>query len=172
MRLFLGIELPEGVKELIHEYLAPLRVTPKGWEDPHDYHITLLFIGESSSEDLERIKQDMEKINGNSFTLHLGPVEFFNRRVMFVSLLPSKEMLALKHEIDLYLGHWDKSKIRDFTAHITVKRFQRYEVEGLEKGLGRDLPLKQIPVKSLALFESKRDELNHKYHVIHQVPLG
>jgi 2'-5' RNA ligase len=48
MRLFLGIDVPSEIKAFLTDAYAPIQFSTKGWELPHDYHLTLLFIGETN----------------------------------------------------------------------------------------------------------------------------
>ncbi len=170
MRLFIGIELPDDVKKKIFEFLLPLQITPKGWENAHDYHQTLLFIGETPDEKIEEIKERMNQIVFYPFELATGAFTFFNRRIMFLDLKPSNDLLRLKFLVDQNFSEWLREKDKEFTPHITVKRWQRYEFEHLDKGIkSREFQSLIFPVTALALFKSEKDADNNKYHVIHRV---
>jgi 2'-5' RNA ligase len=71
MCLFVGFEIPAEVKVKvkvkIHRYLSDIKKSEKGWEKAHDYHQTLLFIGEANVEDLELIKVSLAEIEFPSF---------------------------------------------------------------------------------------------------------
>ena len=63
MRVFIGIEIPEEIKKAIHRFVMPMQINNKGWEVAHDYHQTLLFIGEVSIEKIEEIKKETNGSN-------------------------------------------------------------------------------------------------------------
>lgn len=169
MRLFLGLELPLDVKEEIALHLRPLQKSIKGWENPHDYHQTLLFIGESSEEELASIKERMDQINFNTFKLTTYNFDFFSRRIMYLSFYPSPELNKLKDEVDSLYSEWVKPGSKPYIPHVTVKRWQRYEYDELEKGLeAKALPEITFEIKSLSLFKSEKDQGNNKYHVIYR----
>lgn len=173
MRLFLGLEIPENVKEQIYAHLKPLQNSVKGWENAHDYHQTLLFIGESSEEDLDSIIKRMDQIHFKNFSLTTHEFEFFSRRIMFLSFKPSTALIKLKDEVESLYSEWMKPGSKPFIPHVTVKRWQRYEFDELEKGLKADLlPEITFEVKSLALFKSEKDSENNKYHVIYRRELS
>ncbi len=167
MRLFLGLEIPEDVKDRIYAHLEPLQKSIKGWENAHDYHQTLLFIGETSEEDLESIKARMEQIKFKEFTLITNSFNFFSRRIMYLSFKPSPELIKLKDEVESLYSEWLRPGSKPFIPHVTVKRWQRYEYDELEKGLKtKNLPEMSFEVRSLSLFKSEKDSRNQKYHVI------
>lgn len=172
MRLFIGIDLPAVIKSKIEQTLHPLQLSSRGWEHPHDYHQTLLFIGETDEEKLQSIKRRMDEIDFAPFELKTNGISFFNRRIMYVDFLPSEELLQLKNIIDQKFPEYLRPDEKAFVPHVTVKRWQRYEYDHLASGLlKQSLPELRFSVRSVALFKSKRDENNLKYHIIHQTPL-
>lgn len=167
MRVFIGLDLPIDVKNRIYEHLLPLQKSPKGWELPHDYHQTLLFIGEASPEDVESITQRLNTFSFNAFTLTLSHFKFFNRRIMYLSLTDSPELLLLKQQVDLLFPEYQDPHAKPFLPHITVKRWQRYEYDELKNGLdARDFKPESFLVNKLCLYKSEKDNLNRKYHIL------
>jgi len=172
MRLFIGIDLPDSVKQEIDHYLRPFHQSPKGWEDPHDYHQTLLFIGATSEEELTIIKDRMKNIQFHSFRLETKGFTFFNRRIMYLAFKTSDELSKLKRLIDESFPEWQREGTKEFIPHVTVKRWQRYEYEHLHQSLkSNEFQNIEFEVNKISLFLSHKDELNRKYHVIHNVSL-
>lgn len=167
MRLFLGINLSKEIKESIHRYLLPLQSSPKGWENPHDYHQTLLFIGEVDEKSASDILARMELIKTRPFSIKTAGIRFFNRRIMFLNLRESEELKTLKDRINALFPEWAKLETKSFLPHITIKRWQRYEYDSLKKSLDLNpVPDWDIEVKGLSLFKSEKNHLNEKYHEI------
>lgn len=167
MRLFLGIDLPPDIKRDIQNYLQPIKQSPKGWVDPHDYHQTLLFIGESDDEEVEVLKERLETFSFYPFKVKLSHFQFFNRRVMFLGIDESPDLKKLKDKIENDFPEWVHRSGKPFIPHITVKRWQRYEYDHLKRGLAvREMDSMEFIVNSLCLFKSEKDSLNRKYHVI------
>lgn len=167
MRLFLGLELPEEIKTHIATSIAPIQSTPKGWENPADYHLTLLFIGEASPAECTDIIHRMQDIPTESFTITLGGLKFFNRRVLYLEILPSPSLTRLKEQIENKFSEWLKPDRKEFIPHITIKRWQRYEYDQLHQGIEHNkIESKTFEVKRLALFKSEKDNQGQKYHVI------
>jgi 2'-5' RNA ligase len=171
MRLFLGLELPQAVKTKIETYLAPIKLTNKGWESSHDYHQTLLFIGEIENDEVEKIKKRMEQIHFPSFILKPTSFQFFNRRVMYLGIQNDSVLLRLKNLIDHKFPEFCQKETKPFLPHITVKRWQRYEYAYLAQKLNQNpWMMEDFRVDSLCLFKSEKDAQYHKYHVIFRVP--
>jgi 2'-5' RNA ligase len=61
---FLAIPVPEEVKKHLSERASIMkkRLTYGYWTDRADYHITLFFIGEASSEQIDQLKAELWKI--------------------------------------------------------------------------------------------------------------
>lgn len=169
MRLFIGIDFPQDFKEQICQELNVLKKSEKGWERAHDYHQTLLFIGEVDHSQIEVIKSRLDEISFRPFNLTSGSIEFFSRRIMFLSFKPSLELIELKNIIERKFPEWTKADSKPFVPHVTVKRWQRYEYEDLKNGLSRmHLKPLTITVSGLSLFKSEKDTEGNKYHVIYQ----
>lgn len=167
MRLFIGLDLPRDLKQYIFETLLPLQKSPKGWEHFHDYHQTLLFIGEASPEDSNVIIERLKNFRFKTFQLETDRIQFFPRRVMFLSFKPSQDLLELRERILELFPEWKRPGEKPFLPHVTVKRFQRYEHADLTEDLKNNaLQNKVFTVNEICLFKSEKDSLNRKYHVI------
>jgi len=170
MKLFIGIELSYEIKKHIANYVQPLQITSKGWENPNDYHLTLLFLGETPTEVVDEILKRLVSINFKTFEIELSKFKFFPRRVLFLGLSPSLELLELEKELEKIFPEWIKPETKAFVPHVTVKRWQRYEFDFLEAGIkARSFEPLKLKVTGLALFKSEKDSLNNKYHVIQRI---
>ena len=167
MRLFLGIEIPDELKNILGDHISLIKNREKGWEKAHDYHLTLFFIGEVPEELLLVIQAKMNQIRFKPFQLQLGPLEFFKRRILYISLYPSKELERLKIEIDAVFQEWQKPHTKSFIPHITIKRWQRYEHDEIKEAIYyHPFEHHKFEVKNLTLFEARKDLENNKYHVV------
>lgn len=170
MRLFLGIDLPEHLKKKIAEYLQPIKKSEKGWESSHDYHQTLLFIGQVDDEKVDEIKERMMHLKFESFWLIPTTFQFFNRRVMYLGIEKTADLLELKAKVDELFPEFAAKETKSFHPHITVKRWQRYEHADLVQGLSQEpWTPESFRVEAVSLFKSEKNAQNHKYHVIHRV---
>lgn len=167
MRLFLGLDLPVELKQRLYYYLVPLQLSLKGWENWEDYHVTLKFIGEVGEEDQEEIIARLRKFTFYPFVLSLDQISFFNRRIMYMGLKPSKELLELKEHVDKAFSNWGEHQVKTFKPHITVKRWQRYEYASLERGVLHQLfSGGEFLVDRLILFKSEKIPPDRKYQIV------
>lgn len=170
MRLFLGVELSEDHKALIASTLEPLKRSEKGWENPHDYHLTFLFIGMVPAGPSPSILARMLDVSAKPITLFTSGFHFFSRRILYLGFEHSPEALALRKKILSVYPEFYRKEEKEFIPHVTVKRWQRHEHAGLVRGLEGIAPFRlEVPVTGLSLFKSEKDSENRKYHVIHRV---
>jgi RNA 2',3'-cyclic 3'-phosphodiesterase len=169
-RLFIGLELPQQVKFQIDSQISSIKNKLKKWELPHDYHQTLLFIGEVSDSDQEMIMARLSGLTFKSFELELAQFDFFKRRIMYISFTHSSELLDLKRKVDDHFSEWSKKVEKDFIPHVTIKRWQRYEYDTLASAVMKNpfSPIKFV-VDEVALFKSEKDHFGQKYHVISRI---
>lgn len=166
MKLFLGIEVPNEIKDFLAKSYSPVQASTKRWEHSHDYHLTLLYIGET--DQLEEIKQRMQKIISGPFELTLGPLEFFPRRILYQSINPSLDLVKLKDKVENDFSEWVNPASKPFKPHLTVKRFQRYEFDELTSLIHQHpVTSKTFSVDKLSLFKSEKNVAGLKYHVVH-----
>jgi len=86
MRLYIGIDLPHQVKQMLHQFqlrLKELGVTG-AWKVPEYFHITLEFLGELPPESIPVLVQIIEVVisDKKKFKLHIdkpGAFPSFNR---------------------------------------------------------------------------------------------
>lgn len=170
MRLFVGIDLPDYLKLKIADYLLPIKKSEKGWETPHDYHQTLLFIGEVPNEQVIEVTSRLSRLQFDPLWLIPTTFQFFNRRVMYLGLEKTADLLELKQKINELFPEFAVKETKSFHPHITVKRWQRYEHADLVQGLSQSpWTAESFKVDSVCLFKSEKDAENHKYHVIFSV---
>lgn len=172
IKLFIGIDLPKELKSRIGHFLGPIHQLPKGWVNPLDYHQTLLFIGATPLSKLEEIKNRLDQISFHSFMLETSDFKFLPRRIMYLDFRPSHDLFILTAMVQELFPEYVRENEKEFLPHITVKRWQRYEYDGLVRGLeGKKFGPFSFLVSTIALFKSERDEKNVNYHVIHKKKL-
>jgi len=171
MRLFLGIDLPDQLKSQIEAHIEPLKFSSKGWEHSHDFHLTLLFIGEVDKEELKNIERKLQHIKFSSFTLMAQNLEFFPKRILYLAFENNENIMRLKKLIDEYYPEFLRPDEKSFVPHLTVKRWQRYEFDQLSQGIQKlNQKTFSFVVQKLCLFKSEKNELGQKYHVIGESP--
>jgi len=140
MRLFVGIDLSEHIREHLQSYIEGLQrlVSPDTvkWTRPQNWHLTLKFLGETQK--LEQVKTALLKINMPTFEFEVSGTGFFtprSPRIFWAGVKGSAALPALATEIDEHLlpvGFVPEDKV--YSPHITLARFG----SGRPKGSARD----------------------------------
>jgi len=128
MRLFVGIDITEDIRERISSYVAGLqREFPTDrakWVKPESLHLTLKFIGESKEP--EKIKSALSSIQAPSFEVSFCSVGFFTPRaprVFWAGVKASETLPTLANTIDSALGSIGIAREpKDYTPHLTLAR--------------------------------------------------
>jgi len=148
-RLFVAIDPPPAVSEALAQ--LPRRIRGVSWTPPHQYHLTIRFIGEVSDEDRGKIEPALAAIQVETFTLPVEGTGSFppNRppRVLWVGTGSGHpRMFQLRQKVDdalLACGLLDLD-VRTFSPHFTLGR------------CGRDTPVAEASrfVREHAQFEA------------------
>jgi len=126
MRLFVGIPLAPAVVEELKQLTARLRSSGDGlrWPAPATWHITLVFLGNTSPEACQCIVSRLQALRLLPVSIALLEPNFFDRAGVFfagVSLAP--ELLALERSVSAAsksCGFLPDS--RPYQPHITLAR--------------------------------------------------
>ncbi|MDO8264802.1 MAG: RNA 2',3'-cyclic phosphodiesterase [Candidatus Parcubacteria bacterium] len=149
-RIFLGINLPEDIRKRlvirqrkINELFAPeigedfSSVTPIRWTKPANLHITLVFLGYLSDDEVGEICIIANEIisKHQAFSIKLtdilyGPPGKMPPRMIWLKGESSKELTALRNDLEniLFTGGFGlQSEKREFSPHITLGRISAFE---------------------------------------------
>ncbi len=106
MRVFVGLDIPEPIRDAIARYMDGLRnfAPDVRWVRPESFHITLKFIGEQKPEQVERIKQSLSVVRAAPFDIAFRDVGFFPNerrpRVFWVGIHASDALPRLASAVD------------------------------------------------------------------------
>lgn len=134
MRLFIAIEIPEGLRSdlvKVSEILQRDGLAYGNFVSKDNIHLTLRFIGdEMSEEDLENIKALLGKVNFSKFNLMVKDYGFFpteNYIKVFWAGVESDKVLDLQGEVERILvegGFQPDKNAKDFHPHLTLARIK------------------------------------------------
>jgi 2'-5' RNA ligase len=182
IRAFIAIELPEYVRlglfqggQALSHRLSSKRAVR--WVPSENLHLTLRFLGDSDSEQIEAAEKGLDDIARKSanFDLHLGKLGCFpNRRkprVIWVDLggdLTALTMLQQETEEMLSNLGW-QSESRRFHAHVTLGRVKESH-QVLNANFPWELALDplQIRVSHISLISSDLRPSGAVYTVRHR----
>ncbi|MGO4107806.1 RNA 2',3'-cyclic phosphodiesterase [Paenibacillus sp. YAF4_2] len=133
IRIFTAISIPANITGQIVSHLPEWRGQLKfqRWVDPHDLHITLHFIGDTSISTIPDIKQAMTEAvsESNVFPLELSNLDIFGRKdqpsVLWLGLkeIP-KSLLQLHNKLgqSLHSAIGFTPETRPYRPHVTLAR--------------------------------------------------
>lgn len=163
MRLFIAIELPQDVKDVLGAATDPLRESSRGmsWVKPEALHCTLKFLGDVA--DPEPIKQALASMAVYAKDAVLaGYAEVFCRKdaatvfnVPFENSGALPEWFSEIEDVLLPLGF--ARETRRFIPHCTVARYKSYVACHDAKEQARSLIIPKgliVPVKNIHLIKS------------------
>jgi len=129
MRLFVAIDLDNGIRDRVAEFASGLRRAAPDvrWTLPQSWHITLKFIGEVAPDRLSKIKEQLEKINSGPTDTRVRGTGFFptarSARVFWAGVQGDSALAALAEAVDRSLGSIGiPFEERPFTPHLTLAR--------------------------------------------------
>jgi 2'-5' RNA ligase len=134
IRSFIAIELPESVCSLLEKLQQALKSLPlkAGWVRPQNIHLTLKFLGNIKTEDIDKIGGAMRVAaqDFQPFKLTVGGIGFFpgvkRPRVIWVGVGgQTQQLFALQRSLEERLAAvgYPKEK-RSFKGHLTLGRFR------------------------------------------------
>ena len=133
IRAFIAIDLPAEIQEKLDQISTNLRaqcsVNAIRWVPANNIHLTLKFLGEVSSTNLELVTKllQAETARHHCFDIDVGGIGAFptNRRprVIWIGIQAPPALMALQHAIEsetVRLGYAVEE--RPFSAHLTLAR--------------------------------------------------
>lgn len=176
MRVFLGIELPDEVKQSLLS--LPDRSIEARWQTAEQLHLTTNFIGEVDEETLDVIRERLHSPPLEPVTLWLKGVDVFG------SSRKPKALWA-GAEPDALLEHWHhtlkdrleaiglEQEERDFQPHVTLARFGRNpgSVKDFLKA-NEEYTSPHFTADQLCLFASHTRNDGARYEVVERFPVG
>ncbi len=107
MRLFVGLDIDDDIRERITEFVSTLkvRVPDVRFVGPETYHITLKFIGETAKFD--EIREALERARVAPFNISFGGLGFFPNhrapRVFWAGIHADEELAQLSKSVNAVL---------------------------------------------------------------------
>lgn len=131
MRLFVAVNFPARLRQKIARLGRPLKEAgiPGRWVDADQVHLTLKFIGEAVTSDVDSISEALVEVAGSfrPFELSFGPIGAFPspRRptVVWLGVEQTPELRFVKDDLERRLGELGIAREhRPYQPHITLGR--------------------------------------------------
>jgi 2'-5' RNA ligase len=152
MRLFVGIDITDEIRERVQKYIEQLQVhlPPRSakWTRPEGWHVTLKFLGETAKAN--DIKHALAEVHGQPFELAFRNVGFFtprSPRVFWAGIDAAEELQSLAGRIERRLAPLGfPPEEKRFSPHLTLSRFGSGRPSGSRKDRSQ---LKMYDLKQL-----------------------
>ena len=184
MRCFIGIALPEGVREAIAGAVREIfrEPVPVSWTAPGNLHITLEFLGETKHGQISAVAEGLAKVAGDfcGFSLESSGGGIFpgpkNPRILWTGF---REPLELAGTLQQNISKTMRlvgfpSEERPFHPHVTIGRVRGTLPPGWGNGFLQEFSSRSfgtVPVSSIHLYESRLSKGGAIYSVIREFPL-
>jgi len=192
MRIFVALDLDEGIRSRIAKFTDGLRESAPDarWVRVESLHVTLKFIGEQSSDEVEQIKSALSAVRSPSFQMSFGGYGFFPNpkvaRVFWVGIRSGPELTELAASVDaatIDLGI--PKEDHPFSPHLTLARGR----SGAPSTQREDVPNRRfqtlreklanfsqpefgtMTAREFFLFESHMGRGGSRYSKLHRFPL-
>jgi len=159
MRLFVGLALPQSLKDR----LAPMMAGLPGahWVPPENLHMTLRFVGEVDEREAALLDEILSTIERPSFELQVAGCGIFAQRrgpeavwIGVASTPPLVDLQAAVERAVVRAGFAPEEK--RFRPHITLARLRDTPQPRLQSFVaGHNLFKESVPVEEFVLFSSK-----------------
>jgi RNA 2',3'-cyclic 3'-phosphodiesterase len=179
LRLFVAIEIPEGVKDAIEEAFEPWRdAFPKArWAPRENWHVTLKFLGRTWPRLTEWVPDQLATTARaeTPFTARISGVGSFpsarTGRVLWAGFEDAGRMIDVATAIEGALAHEFPAEKRPFHPHLTVARSD--PPLKLPAGFA-STPLRtdEWRVEDVVLFRSHLQRPAPRYEPLARFPLG
>ncbi len=170
-RIFLAINLPEEIKKNLVNFQEEWSGLPVRWTKPENLHITLVFLGYVSDEDLLEVIQSVKKIvqKHQIFNIELKRICFGppHRPPRMIWAEGEKNMVLsrLKNDLEEELsgrkGYQGEQK--GFHPHITLARIKQWQ--DLPRNIEKEISL-SFSVDSINIMESILSSKGPNYFVL------
>jgi 2'-5' RNA ligase len=178
MRLFIGIPLAAGAVEELAALTEKLKSPSDGlrWSAPAGWHITLQFLGKTSTEQYACLVPALRQILFSPFAIQLEPPGFFERAgVFFAGVVLSAELIRLQKLVVAATRQCGfVPEDRPYHPHMTLARTKagRSALTALKRRIGAVKPFSGFTAREFLLYESFPGPGGSRYEIREQFVLG
>jgi 2'-5' RNA ligase len=171
MRLFIGISLAPVVVEELASLAERLKSPSDGlrWSAPAGWHITLQFLGKTSTEQYACLVLALRRIRFSPFAVQLEPPGFFDRAGVFFAGVGLSPWLVQLQELVVAATTpcGFTSEDRPYHPHITLARTKpgRSALAALKPRIGQVKQFSGFTAREFLLYESFPGPDGSRYEV-------
>ena len=164
MRLFIAINFGESIKDKIQDIIQETKkssIQGRFVNNGH-LHLTLEFIGEISPEEVNKIKNAMEQVISEPFTMKLSEIGYFKRQdgnVYWLGIEYNELLFKMQDRLhELLIDQGFKLESRAYKPHLTIGRKVKMEDDFKQERLLDAVNQIKINVDKIDLMKS--DHIN------------
>ncbi len=161
MRAFLGIPIPDGLREKIKNLEKEFEMKGVKTVKPENLHWTVKFFGDITEEEAEKVKKIMDGIDFEPLEISVSGIGVFPNisyvKTIWIGAKEKEKFEKLLNEINKKFSEIRK-ETRKITAHLTICRVKFLtEKEKLVNTIKKheNIEIGKMVVNSLVLYESK-----------------
>lgn len=181
-KIFIAINLDNKNKKYIHKTISKLSFLEESIKkiDFENYHLTLCFFGNVEDEDLGNICLDLKNnLTGlNIFDLNFNKLEWGpkpeNPKMLWLTGEKNEDLINLRFQIEKILANSNVTiERKEFLPHINLgKLISKFKKENQSlPQLDQNINI-LVPVISVDIMESCRDDGRRKYRLLDRLELG
>lgn len=176
MRIFIALLFEDGIKDAIYDYLEEVEeVSESGNFSSYDnLHLTLLYLGETSSAMLVKITDKLREIVFRQFDYQTQGIGSFhksqNRRIVYLGVGKSYNLESLYNLVVL--------KLKEIGLEFPTEKYTPHITLGRQVGLIAEHDLDQIRTRPLtikadriSIMESTRVDGELTYRELSSIPM-
>lgn len=160
MRLFTAIDLPDDIRTRFADLQAPDQLDAQ-WSPPHQFHVTIRFIGDTEPEQAARYEDALSEVEAPVVKCSPYGLDVFpnrrNPRVLILGLERSDALMTLYRSVSHALeAEGLDPEDRDYHPHVTLGRLNHVSAATVHDFLDahRDLSLPSFVADTFILYES------------------
>lgn len=172
VRAFIAIEVSSDIHRRMEEAVAPLRAKlaglPVRWVAVDNIHLTLKFLGETSTSNVPMLQSMLQSVAAGQapFAINVGELGAFpsmtRPRVIWIGVQAPQELFNLQRRIEAETEHLGYPREqRAFSPHLTLGRISRNASPAEVRQIGEALAAHRIgglgamQVESVTLYRSE-----------------
>ena len=184
MRLFIALNFPDAVRDLVFRAAEPLRVQASGvrWSRPENLHLTIRFLGEMDAEAEEDLSTRLDVVAGGAHAVSIrfegfGAFPSPDRpRVIWLGVEATSELRLLRERVQEHLAAVGVPRdTGPFRPHVTLGRVKGPGAEigpRLIAGAARPDLSTDVCVQTVDLVRSHLTQAGPRYEILHRAALG
>jgi 2'-5' RNA ligase len=171
MRLFVGLAVSDGIKEVLERLTLRLRAKDDGlrWSTPDQWHVTLVFLGEVDDESRNRLVNELATVRQTRLALRIEGLGVFQRAgILHAEIEVTPELLRLYEAAAAAVKRAALDvEERPYRAHITLARSRnrdgRRTMERLQRAAQQQRLSERWDVTEFLLYESQLSPSGSRY---------